>query len=411
MRESWQNVAIEDVATVVNGGTPKTKIAEFWDGEHLWITPAEMGNRSGPYLAESRRKLTDAGLRGSSACLVPPRSVILSTRAPIGHLVINTEEMAFNQGCRGIVPGEKLNYKYLYYFLHSSVGRLDDLGSGTTFKELAAGKLKKFEIPLAPLSEQKRIVAILDEAFAGIDAAIANTENNLANARELFESYLNSVFCDKNEEWSLFRLSDLGRITSSKRIFKNEYFDEGVPFLRTKEIKELADERPISKKLFISESRYQEIEEKHGVPRAGDVLMTAIGTIGEIYVVREGDRFYFKDGNILWFKDFEGVNEYFLKFALRSFVEHIKRLSHGSAYNALPIEKLRKYKIAIPDMDTQLSIVKNIEDMWSECQRLKSNYLRKLDVLEELKQSLLQKAFSGELTAETTEKEADEAVA
>ncbi len=96
MKAGWQTKTIGEVCEVVNGGTPKTGVKEFWDGEHEWITPAEMGKRASPYVNQTERKITDKGIGNSSAKLMPLKSVILSSRAPIGHLVINTELMAFN---------------------------------------------------------------------------------------------------------------------------------------------------------------------------------------------------------------------------------------------------------------------------------------------------------------------------
>ncbi len=188
MKAGWQTKRLGDVCDVVNGGTPKTGVSDYWDGSHLWITPAEMGKRLSPYVADTARKLTERGLRDSSARMLPPDSVILSSRAPIGHLVINTKPMATNQGCKGLVPKSQLQSKFLYYYLSSIVDLLNSLGSGTTFKELSGGKLKEVPVPIAPLSEQQRIVGILDEAFDGIATAKANAEKNLQNARALFDS-------------------------------------------------------------------------------------------------------------------------------------------------------------------------------------------------------------------------------
>jgi hypothetical protein len=147
----WQSAAIGDVCSVVNGGTPKTGVLEYWGGQHQWITPAEMGKRRIPYIGQTERTITDQGLRNSSARLLPPHSVILSSRAPIGHLAINTEPMATNQGCKGLVPGCRTDYKFVYYYLVSIVELLNELGTGTTFKELSGGKLKKLPIPVPPL--------------------------------------------------------------------------------------------------------------------------------------------------------------------------------------------------------------------------------------------------------------------
>ena len=144
----------------MNGGTPKTGVAEYWGGKHQWITPAEMGKRSSPYVSQTERTLTDAGLQNSSARPMPKHSVILSSRAPIGHLIINTVPMSTNQGCKGLIPGKEIDYKFLYYFLGANVDLLNSLGTGTTFKELSAGKLKEISLPVPPLDEQQRIVGL-----------------------------------------------------------------------------------------------------------------------------------------------------------------------------------------------------------------------------------------------------------
>jgi type I restriction enzyme S subunit len=122
---TWPNKSIGDLCEIVNGGTPDTRTPEYWNGANLWITPAEMGRLASPYVGDTARKLTDLGLRDSSATLLPAGSVILSSRAPIGHLVINTVPMATNQGCKGLVPRNGLNSKFLYYYLLANVELLD----------------------------------------------------------------------------------------------------------------------------------------------------------------------------------------------------------------------------------------------------------------------------------------------
>src|SRR2546427_2042802 len=209
MMKGWQTKTLGAVCEVMNGGTPETGVPEYWNGCHLWITPAEMGKRPSPYVGDTERKITDLGLRNSSAQMLPPNSVILSSRAPIGHLVINTKPMATNQGCKGLVPVSHLQHKFLYYYLTSIVDLLNSLGAGATFKELSGGKLKEVIIPIPPIPEQQRIVGILDEAFEGIATATANAEKNLQNARALFESHLQSVFAKRGKGWVEKQLGDV----------------------------------------------------------------------------------------------------------------------------------------------------------------------------------------------------------
>jgi type I restriction enzyme S subunit len=202
-----------------------------------------------------------------------------------------------------------------------------------------------------------------------------------------------------NPDWQKKKLSELGRITSSKRIFASEYVKQGIPFYRTKEIKELANDKPITTELFISTQKYNDIKKSFGMPKEGDILLTAIGTIGEMYVVKANEEFYFKDGNVLWLKDFKSLNSYYLRLLLMSFVEQLQKLSHGAAYNALPIEKLKDYEVNLPSIEEQKIIVQKLNALSAETKKLEAIYQQKLTDLDELKKAILQKAFRGELTA------------
>ena len=167
MIKGWEIIQLGNVCNILNGGTPKTKVKQYWDGNVKWITPKDLGKLSQKVVDDTPRKISELGLQKSSAKLIPSNSIILSTRAPIGHIAINTSEMATNQGCRGIIPSTKLDVNYLYYFLSKSKKLLNDLGTGATFRELSTRSLSSVEIPLPPIPEQKRIVTILDKAFRG----------------------------------------------------------------------------------------------------------------------------------------------------------------------------------------------------------------------------------------------------
>ncbi len=133
MKQGWEIKNIGDVSSIVNGGTPKTRISEYWGGEHLWITPKDMGKLDSIFVDETGRMITDEGLKNSSAKLLPINSIILSSRAPIGHLAINKKPISTNQGCKGIIPLDEIDTMYLYYFLKNSVKLLNELGSGNYF--------------------------------------------------------------------------------------------------------------------------------------------------------------------------------------------------------------------------------------------------------------------------------------
>ncbi|WP_177176288.1 restriction endonuclease subunit S [Trichormus sp. NMC-1] len=194
--------------------------------------------------------------------------------------------------------------------------------------------------------------------------------------------------------WIEKKLGEICTITSSKRIFQSEYTPSGIPFYRTKEIKELANDKDVTTELFISEERYKEIKVNFGIPIEGDMLLTAIGTIGEIYIVEKDKEFYFKDGNVLWLKDFKSVNTYYLKFALRIFIEQIKKLSNGSTYNALPIEKLKNHKISLPPLEEQ----KRIAEILDQAEELRTKRRDAIAQLNTLNQSIFLEMFGDPVT-------------
>ncbi len=297
----------------------------------------------------------------------------------------------FTAALRVIDPKE-LDFRFLHKFLLWTY--LSGVTEGiqrhsTGIRNLDGDAYKAINITYPPLAEQRRVVAILYEAFEGIATAKANAEKNLQNAR--------AVFTQRGKGWLEKTLEELGTITSSKRIFKSEYEKSGVPFYRTKEIKALANSREITTELFISKARYKEIKARFGVPARGDILLTAIGTIGEIYVVEGKEVFYFKDGNVLWLKGFTTINSYFLRYVLVSFVESLNKMAHGSAYSALPIQRLNSHRIFVPSSAEQTAIVSQLDLLHEETQRLESICQQKLAALEALKKSLLHQAFTGEL--------------
>ena len=156
-----------------------------------------------------------------------------------------------------------------------------------------------------------------------------------------------------NKRWEKTKLGNKSVIGSSKRIFANEYTTEGIPFYRSKEIIELGMGEKPSVELYISKKRYQEIKEKFGIPIPGDILMTAVGTIGKFWIVPNSKPFYYKDGNLVYIRTKE-FNTLFLKKLLEMLIEKYKvENANGSAYTALTIEKLKDLQIVLPPMTLQ----------------------------------------------------------
>lgn len=173
------------------------------------------------------------------------------------------------------------------------------------------------------------------------------------------------------DEWKTYKLGNLVEITSSKRIMRSEYLSKGVPFFRSKEIIELNNGSDISTELFISNNKYEEIKNKFGVPQKGDMLLTSVGTLGIPYLVQERDKFYFKDGNLTWFRNFKNeLNSKFLFYWISSQIgeKKIAEITIGSTQKALTIIGLKSLDIDIPPIDLQLKIVSILDSLSQKIQ-------------------------------------------
>lgn len=275
---------------------------------------------------------------------------------------------------------------------------VDNDTTGTTRKRISRSKLAEVTIPVPPISEQRRLVGILDEACEAIETARTNAEKNVQNARELFQGYLESVFSHSGDGWVERELGDVFEIGSSKRVLEREWTANGVPFYGGKEVVRLAKFGTVVSNAYISEEKYRHIATHYGVPKTGDILMTARGTIGVGYVVKEGDRFYYKDGNLMCLSPKTPTSPRFLLYAFRSHavLGQLESLT-GATVTHLPIEKANGLRLHFPDFPVQNRIVQQLAAIEGETARLVALYEQKLAALDRLKKSLLYQAFTGEL--------------
>ena len=162
---NWIWTRLGDITNVVSGGTPSTSKEEYYNGNIPWITPKDLSNYKEKYILNGARNITEEGLKKSSAVLLPINSVLMSSRAPIGYVVINKKEVSTNQGFKSFTPSISYIPEYLYHYLKKSKNYLESIATGTTFKELSGDKAKKIIFPLPPLEEQKEIVRVLDKVF------------------------------------------------------------------------------------------------------------------------------------------------------------------------------------------------------------------------------------------------------
>lgn len=251
-------------------------------------------------------------------------------------------------------------------FLNKHIIALNDkiysLGKGAAQKNLDVNAFKNIDIhyPMS-LSEQERIVGELDCLSGVIEKKKQQLKELDALAQSIFyEMFGNPVENDMG--WEVEKLGNKAEISSSKRIFANEYTDSGIPFYRGKEVTEKSKGNPISVELYISKERYAEIKLNYGIPSVGDILVTAVGTIGNIWVVDSEEPFYFKDGNVLWLKIKDGTNPVYFKYILTILIDRYKEMmANGCAYSALTIVNLKEMPTCVTPLFLQQQFADKIE--------------------------------------------------
>ena len=399
----WPLSKLGDVCDLVGGGTPSKSNESFYGGKIPWATVRDMQK---DLLSTTELSITDEAVKKSSTNLIPSGTIITATRVGLGKVCILQQDTAINQDIKAIIPKTKsLDNGFLYWWLKSIAHVIEAAGTGATVKGVKLPFIKSVKIPLPPLPEQKRIVAILDKAFAHIDQARALAEQNLKNARELFESYLQNVFSQPGEGWverSLEEVSlDFGRGKSKHRPRNDLSLYGGVyPFIQTGDVRNCE---------HIITSYSQTYNEK-GLAQSklwpkGTICITIAANIAETGIL--GFESCFPDSVIGVVVDPGVTTVSYVEYLLQSFKVILQAKGKGSAQDNINMGTFENMKFPFPSLSMQNAIVGNMSKLMVSVQHLEKIYVKKIEALGELKKSILQKAFSGELTV----KHAVEAVA
>ena len=390
MRDGWKIRSLGEVCEIYNGGTPSTNIPEYWDGGIQWITPKDMGKSKDMYVSHCERTISQEGVEHSSTKVLPERSVIVSSRAPIGYVAINEVPMATNQGCKGFVLGKEIYPEFLYYFLLSSTDLLNKLGTGATFKEVSGKKLAGIELPFPSLPEQQRIVDILDREFAKIDALVANAEKSLQAAKDLFQATLKKEL-EPKEGWKTQMIGQICILKSGNSNANNSP-SGSLPFVK------VGDMNIEGNEVFITcSSRYVDYESnKKGVFPVGSVIFPKRGGAILTNKKRLTATEICCDLNIMGvFPKYDILTPEYL-FAFFQGVD-MASIYDGAAIPQINNGDISPLRISFPNVQTQKCIVSRLEDLNDKCITLQQNYQKTLTLCDDLKQSLLRKAFNGEL--------------
>jgi len=286
--------------------------------------------------------------------------------------------------------------KYVFYTLltDSFMIYVEKLQKGASYPAITDNEVKAYRIPIPPIPEQKRIVKILDEAFAAIDKAKANAEKNLQNSRELFDSYLNKVFANPGEDWEEKKLGDVCNIIGGGTPAKStsEYYTGNIPWATVRDMKfdVLATTEFCITKKAIKESS------SNLIPRNNVIIATRVG-LGKVCIL-SNDTAINQDLKGILPKKKNGLDTSYLFYWFKSISKIIEANGVGATVKGVKIPFIESLKIPFPNLFAQKQIVNNLDGISSETKKLENIYQQKLSDLEELKKSILQKAFEGQLT-------------
>lgn len=394
MKKGWTRKNLGDVCQVIGGGTPSKNKAKYYSGNIPWATVRDMRSE---VITETECKITREAVKCSATNIIPRGNVVIATRVGLGKVCLLGQDTAINQDLRGIVPIDQkvLSVRFLFWWLKSIADSIVSEGTGATVQGVKLSFVKSLQAPVPFLSEQQRIVGILDDAFEDIATAKANAEKNLQNARALFESHLQSVFTRQSDE---VQLSELASEITDGDHSPPPKASTGVPFITISDIAKRTRQVDFSNTFTVPAEYFQKLK-PNKKPRVGDILYTVTGaTLGIPVLVKEQRDFCFQR-HIGLVRPKPDTDSAWLTYALLSpqVFSQATMGSTGAAQKTVSLSVLRGLKVPKLALPQQRRIAAQLDSIAEETQRLESIYQQKLAALDELKKSLLHQAFSGDL--------------
>ena len=369
-----------DICTIVSGSTPKSNIPEYWDGDVKWITPAELNE--GTYIInDSVRHITELGVVKTGLKPFPKGTVILSSRAPIGKTAIAGCEMYCNQGFKNLICSDKINPRYLYWFLTCNTEYLNSLGRGATFKEISKEIVANIEIPLPALEQQISVA----EKFEKISELIALRKEQLAKLDRLVKSRFIELFDNCKNEVLIGDVISISRGASPRPIsaFITDR-EDGVNWIKIGDVSENS--------LYITKTEEKitpEGAKKSRMVYAGDFILSNSMSFGRPYILRINGCVH--DGWLIMSNFKDTFNELYLYHVIRSndVQYQFSGKVNGATVKNLNSDLVKNTYIKVPPMELQEQFATFVE----QTDKSKLAIQQSLDKLELLKKSLMQEYF------------------
>ena len=341
MKEGWEIKKIKDICDKASSNIAQNKIADI-DGDYPvfgasgFVQNVDFYHRDSPYVG------------------------IVKDGAGVGRVNIYPAYSSLLGTLQYIIPKEGFSLEYVAYALKSL--NLASFASGATIPHIYFKNYGEYPIPVPPLSEQSRIVEELD-CLSGI---IEKKRQQLSELDALAQSIFYEMFGDPVENdmgWEVKELQTIFKITSSKRILQSEWKEDGVPFYKVADVVGLINGNEVKPSSFIDTATYNELNDAGLVPKVDDILITSRGTLGQCYIISEGDKFYFQDGMITWLSPKETISSVFIKsiFDHNSFANLLMCAANSSTVAYISIKHLSHMAIPVPPLTLQQAFASKIE--------------------------------------------------
>ena len=397
MKKDWEIKKLGEVCEINIGRTPERGNSKMWDKEkktdNVWLSIADLNNTENGYISDSTEYVSDNAVPKMK--LVKANTLLMSFKLTIGRCAITKRDLFTNEAIAALpIIDKDLELFFLKYYLENfDWAKLTEGDVKVKGKTLNKEKLKEVPITLPPLEEQKRIVKILDEKFAQLESLKANAQTNLQNAKDLFQSQLAKAF--SNTTWEKKKLSEITEVKDGTHDSPS-YYSEGIPFVTQKNITPSGFDLTNTKRISLQD--HEKFYKRSNV-EYGDIIIAMIGANrGMSCIVNTREVFSIKNVGLI--KKSEKTNQEYLAYYLKSEAaqKYVSDASNGGAQEFIGLTSLRNFPIPLPPLPEQKRIVEELDTLSEKVRQLQEIYTKQIANCDELKQSLLQKAFEGELS-------------
>lgn len=384
----WPTKSLEDIAQLYGGSTPSRENPSFWGGEIPWVTPTDLPppDEGISVLEKTKETITQVGLDNSSASILPKGTVLFSSRATIGKVAVASLPVATNQGFANFVPRSGVTSRFLAYSLWVHREDIARLSGSTTFKEVSRSTLRKYQLPVPPLEAQDRMVKLLDEADQ-LRKLRAKANRRTA---DLIPALFHEMFGDTDHGRRTMTIENIVEQFIDYRGKTPEKSSSGVPLVTARIVK---GGRILPANEFIREEIYDDWM-RRGLPKPGDVLFTMEAPLGEVAIVVDA-RIALAQRILLMRPRADLLDSRYFMTALKLPLvwKQIEERANSTTVRGIRQAELRKVQIPVPPLPLQKKFANRVTEI---CE-LEAMQAASCDRLDALFQSMLHRAFKGDL--------------